>query len=535
MGPIQTLPEARKLTQSSIPKTVSPFVRAIIEEYQKDAGIVGEEANIGSTFFIFCTKDFNRDLRLHEAIVNLSGAGKTTLVENVLKPFREFRKEDIIDVVRFTGAALERSESLDGKILLLSQAVGEEPTSIRPLLSEGKLGLMVVERREGSNQFESKTYEVDGMPCFVTTSTDPNIDPELLRRVVQRTVDESTEQTKRIKVKQALNVSTIRFSNLSTFRFTSAILRKISEERPKNVEQVVIPFGKEIEALLPDDLEIRSKLPQFFKLIQSIALVKALCCNGYHIAHSETSKTTQRIVIAAVEDFTDALFLAGASFFHLLPATAQAILDFLSSEISKEKIEEYRKCTIREIQVKLKLNASTIAKYANQLADKGLITKEKILNDRKSEVNLYQFNAGTIRDTSLQLKGFDNKAWIKSETNDQKITLTQLPLENALELKVLVPETVLPYISSTHDSEVNPAKSERELDVSGQKRATSESCVNLGKTPTITHESEVPHFQPENNIPPGKSPRYLCNQCDTDVGTEEGLKEHVRGHKLGLV
>ena len=318
-----------------IPDSVSPFTRSIIVTYQGDAGIVGEEANIGCCFYVFCTKEMRREQRLHLAVINLSGAGKTTLVENVLKPFRERAKGEIIDVVRVTGPALERyKEGMDGKILLLSQSVGNEPTSMIPLLSEGKLGLMVVEQAEDGHKKESTILEVKGMPVFVTTSTDPNIDPELLRRVIQRTVDESEEQTRKIKELQAMQASSIRLPSLTKFRLIETILERLKDARPgSTIDQVLVPYAKMLEEKLPDDLEIRSKFPQFLKLIQAIALVKAVCYRGIFIVGIEKPiKQGINVVIAGLGDFYDALFLAGASFFRLIPATASAILEYLRGD-----------------------------------------------------------------------------------------------------------------------------------------------------------------------------------------------------------
>ena len=446
----------------------------IIEEYQRDAGIVGEEGNIGCTFHIFVTKEFRRELRLHETIISLSGAGKSTLAEGVIKPFAKKNAKCVIDVVRLTGAALERSDSLDGKILLLSQSVGNEPTSIRPLLSEGKLGLMVTERSEDSNKFEAKIIEVKGMPVFCTTSTEPNMDPELLRRVVQRTVDESQEQTQRIKQKQAFAVSTVQLPRLDSFRLIGSILERIEKGRPQNIDQVIIPYADQIEKKLPDEIEIRSKLPQFLKLIQSIAIVKAVCYRGYTQLKMKKSPPI-RVVIADVEDFNDALFMAGASFFHLIAATSQMIIDFLSSQIvrSKESLgEEYKKCTIRDIQQKLKIHASTIGKYANTLADQGLILKEQTTKgDTKIVLNLFQYLPGTIIDTGLKLDDFDHEFWFKSAIVDRGFQVTKLPIEEPLE-----------------------------LDVFEQKGGMSETCVAEVKTPMSTQEKEVSPFQAKKTI-----------------------------------
>jgi hypothetical protein len=509
-------------------KSISKLESYIIREYQTDAGIVGEEANIGLTFHVLVTKSFRREYRLHEAIINLSGAGKSTLAEGLIKPFREFREEDIVDVVRITGPALERYDDLDGKILLLSQSVGNEPNSIRPLLSEGKLGLMITEQKEGSHKFEAKLVQKKGMPVFITTTTDPNTDPELLRRVIQRTVDESAEQTKRIKVKQALNASTIQLPKLSRFRLVKGILEQIQSENPKNIEQVIIPFARQIEANLPDDVEIRSKLPQFLNLIRSIAIVKSLCYRGYYELKAIKIPPI-RIAIATIEDFNDAKYMAGEAFFHLVPATAQAILEFLSSrtEIVKddhtgEIKEQYNLCTIRQIQEKLRLNASTIAKYANKLADQGLILKEKkTKGESKVEVNYYQYLPDTITDTNLELKDFNFRAWFDAEIIGKDFKLTYQKIDSPLELEPFN-ENSEP-IRSEAQKDVPGIESTFEDSQIGQNRDTSDLCVNIGKTPIITHESDISHTDSKSEP---KHEAHLvyptCSGCGQKAGLSDG-------------
>ncbi|MDG6996413.1 MAG: hypothetical protein JRN52_10870 [Nitrososphaerota archaeon] len=488
-----------------IPISVSPFVREIIRQYQLDGGIVGEETNIGTTFFILTTKDMRREQRLHEAVINLSGAGKTTLVENVLKPFREHRKEDVIDVVRFTGAALERYKGgMDGKILLLSQSVGNEPTSVRPLLSEGKLGLMVVEKPEGSSKMETTILEAEGMPVFVTTSTDPNVDPELLRRVVQRTVDESPQQTARIKKLQAMQASTFKLPSLTKFRLISDTLRRLDEARPKNIDQVLVPYADEIQVKLPDDLDIRSKLPQFLKLIEAIALVKSVCYRGlYEVEISTPIKQTSRVVIATLEDFYDALYLAGVSFFRLIPATASAILDFLSHQVGVNSIsneEEYKKCTIREIQRELKLPKSTIYKYADYLADRGFINKDKEKNENNVEVSLYSCNPLKITDAQFELASFNFRQWFDDAFKGLKVRYAKV--DSPIELPILASVEGISY-----------------------------ACVNVSKM-TLSRTVEGISYQNQKEKDSSFKEKVdqqtngYCKACDTDYG--HAFNEHIR-------
>ncbi len=58
-----------------------------------------------------------------------------------------------------------------------------------------RIGL-VDKNEKGQNT--PKTLEVNGIPVFISTSTNYNIDPETINRTFLMQVDESEEQTKRI-------------------------------------------------------------------------------------------------------------------------------------------------------------------------------------------------------------------------------------------------------------------------------------------------------------------------------------------------
>ena len=93
----------------------STFVKRIIADYRDYAHIVNEGENISSLCFILCSKEYRRNLRLHSIVQNLSGAGKTTLLDAVIRPFKLVCREDVIEISRFTGPALQRYGSFDGK------------------------------------------------------------------------------------------------------------------------------------------------------------------------------------------------------------------------------------------------------------------------------------------------------------------------------------------------------------------------------------------------------------------------------------
>lgn len=396
----------------------SPFVRKIIEDYQRGAHIVNEDANLATLFFVCCTKEFRTSLRLHAIVNNLSGAGKTALVEAVLRPFqRPGHSDEVISLVRFTGPALERAGSFDSKILFLSQALGQEPTSVRPMLSEGKLGLLSVEREESSNKFRTTLTEFKGMPVFISTTTDQALDPELMRRVILRTVDESPAQTRAIIKQKAYRDSHPNIPTITNFLFIENVLDKLQAARPAStVDSVCIPFADKIEEKMPDTLDMRSSYTKFSNLLKSIALAKSACYRGFYKVKVNPEPplkfSEQTIAVANYEDFQDACLAAGKSFFQALPAAQTMLLEYLSKQIENNGLgENFRKVKTGEAMRELNFSQSQVSHMSRALAERGLIALEKVdLGGRKySEM---QFVKQPLEISNFDIASFDEMQWL---------------------------------------------------------------------------------------------------------------------------
>ena len=89
--------------------------------------------------------------------------------------------------------------------------------------------------------------------CFTTTVID--LDPQLKRRVILRTVDESTIQTRAVMKEQARQFEEIeRVTIRSTF--VERVISRVRDYRSHSkVDRVVIPFAGKLEEKLPDNLD----------------------------------------------------------------------------------------------------------------------------------------------------------------------------------------------------------------------------------------------------------------------------------------
>lgn len=170
----------------------------IVEGYSSK--IVGEQNNIKLLWCACISKDLPKQNRLSVIITSQSSAGKSNLVNNILVPF----KEDVFDYTDYTPAFLKRqTQNFNGKIFKMEQMENTNEkhqvslSNLKFLLSEGKMRIGLADRNE-KGQIEPKILEVNGIPVFLSTSTNYNIDPESLNRTFLMQVDETEEQTKKI-------------------------------------------------------------------------------------------------------------------------------------------------------------------------------------------------------------------------------------------------------------------------------------------------------------------------------------------------
>ncbi|MFT7171933.1 MAG: DNA primase [Paracoccaceae bacterium] len=172
----------------------------LIERIGKDfetCGMVGEGANrlVG---YLACT---SRLLRRPLAVIiqSSSAAGKSTLMEAILAMFPE---EERIKYSAMTGQSLYYlgETNLKHKVLAIVEEEGAERASyaLKLLQSEGELTIASTGKNPKTGQMETQTYHVEGPVMIFLTTTAIDIDEELQNRCLTLSVDESTDQTRRI-------------------------------------------------------------------------------------------------------------------------------------------------------------------------------------------------------------------------------------------------------------------------------------------------------------------------------------------------
>ena len=406
-------------TDSFVP---SSFIQNIISVYHKN-GLVGEDRNIAKVFLAAISKYLPAQYRIHIIVFSQSSAGKTTLLKTVTEPF----KEHVHNYSRFTGAGIDRrEESFDGKIILYEQLNGFESSSLKLLLSEGELTILVADRG-ADNRIKSVEKRLEGMPVFMTTST-AQIDDELLNRVMPLSMDESEEQTKAIIQKQAENF-TIIGSNDSITKWSEIDQIKSCYEkiRPSTIFSIAIPFAKNLVSDLPLPLTIRRDLKRLFKLVQIIAYAKHIDAKSDEyqrpiIELSQVKGVSKKVIVALPEDLHDALWCFGenlAESFYQVFGRAKEVYSALC-EFSKEKTDEG--ATVRDITNNLKgLKQKSVYSYLEMLCNSDLATKDKAGNK-----NIYFPTNNEFQkiDMNATFTPEDFDKWLTSQMKDRSYTVT---------------------------------------------------------------------------------------------------------------
>jgi len=350
--------------------------------------IKGEENNIKFLFCACISKNLPRDYRLHVIITSQSSGGKSNLVNTILEPF----KEDVLDFTEYTSAFLNRTQSnMDGLIFKMEQMEKTNDkkqvtlASMKFLLSEGKMRIGLVDKNE-KGQNTPKTLEVNGIPVFISTSTNYNMDPETINRTFLMQVDESEEQTKRIITHVLDKYSSISYgseweTNLQKLYEITQIYKEVS----KQFKGIYIPFSGKIRDMIPSiNLTMRRDLPKILNLTCIIAFLnltrrKKIPFDGgqYFYENLKAHKMSSYYLVAEPEDFKQALKIGGE--------TIQQTLNKINSssmEIYKIFMKLYNEnplggVTTSDLKTMTSLSQNRVGELLKQLYDMGFLRRDK--------------------------------------------------------------------------------------------------------------------------------------------------------------
>jgi len=172
----------------------------ILEDFDK-CGVVGEETNKIVSYLAAVSRLLKKPLGI--IVQASSSSGKTSLMEAVLDFIPEDQRESY---TAMTGQSLfyMGEKDLKHKILAIAEQQGAERASypLKLLQSEGKLKIASTGKDSVTGKQVTHEYTVEGPVMTFFTTTNEEVDEELMNRCIVLTVDEEREQTRAIHKKQ---------------------------------------------------------------------------------------------------------------------------------------------------------------------------------------------------------------------------------------------------------------------------------------------------------------------------------------------
>jgi len=378
----------------------------IVESFRPK--IVGEDNNIKLLWLACISKDLPKKNRLSVIITSQSSAGKSNLINTILEPFRE----DVIDFTDYTPAYLNRQEiNFNGKIFKMEQMEKTNEkhqislSNLKFLLTEGVLKIGLVEKNDKGKNVPT-TLEVRGIPVFLSTSTNYNIDPETLNRTLLMQVDETERQTKKIvsyifESYSSLTINDVWKNELEELTKIAKVYKLLAHQ----TRDIVIPFGNKLEKQIPtSDITIRRDLQKILNLTCVVAFTHAsnrirIQDNQGENYFTDTFGNTEKLYTYAIvpepSDFTEALSIAGSTIQQTLNKINKS-----SMEIYEKFMDAYRQkvsensisgqntklddtsisevgLTIKELTRVSHLSQNRTRELINQLVNAGFLTREK--------------------------------------------------------------------------------------------------------------------------------------------------------------
>jgi hypothetical protein len=296
-------------------------------------GLAGESTNKLVGYLACVSRRLNNPLAV--LIQSGSAAGKTTLMDAVLSFVPE---EDQVRYSAMTGQSLYYmgQTNIKHKILAISEEEGVSQASyaLKLLQSDGKLTIAAVGKHSGTGRQTTDTYCVEGPVMMFLTTTSEHPDPELQNRCITLRVNESSDQTSEIHIRQR-----IRYMRTKTKRNPDEI-QTLHQNAQRLLEPlpVVMPWANKL-TFRHDQTRMRRDNAKYLSLIASITLL-----HQHQRKRIETSPD-QWVIESSIEDVELANRLVsqvmGQSLGDLLPQTRQLLVlidNWVSNEAQQHKL-----------------------------------------------------------------------------------------------------------------------------------------------------------------------------------------------------
>ena len=392
------------------------------------------EINNKKIIFLSCiSKDLPTKFREGLSIVvsSKSSAGKSTLIENCLKPF----EKDLFRFTEFTQSFYQRhfkDKSLNGMILHQEQAEktnfsGQVKLSIPKFqLSEGKTSYGLSER-DKDGKFTDTVLDVSGFPIYITSTTNPDIEPQELNRITLLQSDESEQQTKKILESILKGYS----NNLDNYDKTSleelTKLCDIFKDASKQVKDIIIPFQNLLLEKFPKTLEMRRDIKKILNYTCVIAFIHQKRRKKIRVIENKiidtfgkTEPSYKFVIIADLDDFKECLEIGKDVFSQTLNKVNNSTKEIIETvkELYEPEHEPINSADILKVK-NIKQN------HANELLRQGH-TAGFLSRTKEGRENYYaptNKKLDVIDVSSIEFTELDIQKWYKENFDDSKYEL----------------------------------------------------------------------------------------------------------------
>ena len=396
--------------------------------------IIQGETNNKKIIFLSCiSKDLPRKYREGLSIVvsSKSSAGKSTLIENCLKPFTK----DVFPFTSFTDSFFQRhfkDKSLNGLILHQEQIektnnFGQVSFSIPKFqLSEGNTRFGLSER-DKDGKFTDTILQVSGFPIYIASTTNPNIEPQELNRITLLQTDESDQQTNLVK-KSILNDCSINPDNYSSGNLDELTnLCEVYKKMAKSVKGIVLPFGNLINEKLPNTLEIRRDIKKIINYTRVIAFLHQkdrkkikVIEHGFTDQYAGTEPVYRYYIIADLSDFKECIDIGKDVFSQTLNKvnnSTKEIIDIVKQEYEKTS-EPINSADILKMKDIKQNHANDLLRQGHTA---GFLSRTKVGRENHYTPTKKKLDVIDVSSINFTDKDFDK--WFNENFNDKKYEL----------------------------------------------------------------------------------------------------------------
>jgi hypothetical protein len=333
-------------------------------------GVVGENDNKLVAYLAATSRKLRHPLAI--IIQSTSAAGKSSLMQAVLDFIPE---EDRRSFSALTGQSIfyMGEEDIAHKVLSIAEEEGAVRASyaLKVLQSEGVLTIASTAKEAGTGRLNTHEYRVQGPVSIFTTTTQIDVDEELLSRCIVLSVDERPEQTRQIhhRQRQAQTLDGLfardgREKIVHLHRNAQRLLRPIA---------VVNPY---VDTLVFTDHRVRARRDhrKYLGLIEAVTFLhqhqrpmKTAERNGLTIEYVEVTKED----IAVADRLAAAVVSRGLD--DLPPTTKRmlTLLDTMVTEVASKRGLERQdiRFTRREVRERFGVGSTQAWTHLRRLID----------------------------------------------------------------------------------------------------------------------------------------------------------------------